>query len=129
MLVSALRRDTKETDGASPSSRPTWPNFVQNKIFAEPASAKLDAFVLLGLVPPFADTWEEQVACRRGILHNFQTDMERYVFLLDLKATNYPLFDAILEQDDDLVIIFSEVPLIAPDLASVNYSRRPRPAA
>jgi hypothetical protein len=76
---------------------------------AYPANSRPDAFVLLGLVSTSTGTQNEEVYDRLGVLHAFQTDIERYVFLMDLKSSNPSLFDAVWQQDSEIEVIFTKL--------------------
>ena len=68
-----------------------------------------DAFILLGLVSGSTASWDETVGCRLQVLHSFRTDIERFVFLSDLRTSNPALFDAVLQDDNALSVTFSEM--------------------
>jgi malate dehydrogenase (oxaloacetate-decarboxylating) len=58
--------------------------------------AERDSFRLHGLLPPQIGTLEEQSKRRMRVLHDYESDFERYAMLRDLQDTNETLFYAVL---------------------------------
>jgi malate dehydrogenase (oxaloacetate-decarboxylating) len=57
------------------------------------------AFHLHGLLPPHVSTLEEQIDRRLRGLRNFETNLERYLFLRGLQDANETLFYALLTRN------------------------------
>jgi hypothetical protein len=71
-----------------------------------PAHSRPDAFILFGLVPTSIETQNDDVGDRIDALRAFQSDIERFAFLLDLRDSNPSLFDAVCRRDNTMMLMF-----------------------
>jgi hypothetical protein len=78
------------------------------------AERHLDAFILLGLVSASTGVRHDEIRRRLDVLYGFQTDIERYVFLRDLEASNIWLFKGILNRDCEMKSLFFEMSQLMP---------------
>ena len=79
-------------------------------------------------MPPHVGTLEEQVERRLKGLRNFETDLERYLFLRDLQDTNETLFYALLTRNLEEMLPLVYTPTVGEGCQRFSHIWRSRAA-